>query len=47
MMISISVFAFMAAIFGSLLVKTIGAGILILIGVIILIRALVKKEPVD
>jgi hypothetical protein len=47
MMVSISVFAFMAAIFGSLLVKTIGAGILILIGAVILIRALVKKEPVD
>jgi hypothetical protein len=45
MVISVSVFALFAALFGNTLVKAIGAGFLILIGIIIVLRALLKKQP--
>ncbi len=43
--ISSAVFALFAALFGSMLVKGIGAGFLILIGIVIVIRTLTKKQP--
>jgi hypothetical protein len=45
MVISVSVFALFAALFGNTLVKAIGAGFLILIGIVIVLRALLKKQP--
>ena len=47
MVISAAVFAFFAALFGDLLVKSIGAGFLILMGVLIMLRALLKKQPAE
>jgi len=46
MVISATIFAFTAALFGNNLVRTVGAAFLIAIGLFILIRALVKK-PVE
>jgi len=43
--ISFTVFAFFAALFGNLLVKAIGAGVLILLGIYIVLRTLLKKHP--
>lgn len=43
--ISAAVFAFFAALFGNLLVKAIGAGILILFGLILVLRTLLQKQP--
>ena len=43
MLISATVFAFMAALFGNNLVRIVGAGFLVAIGLFILIRALLKK----
>jgi len=44
MVISTSVFALFAALFGAPLVKIIGAGFLILTGVVIVIKALIKRQ---
>lgn len=43
--ISATVFAFFAALFGNILVKAIGAGVLILLGIYIVLRTLLKKQP--
>lgn len=43
MVISATVFAFAAALFGDTLVRTLGAAFLVAIGLFVLIRALVKK----
>ncbi len=47
MVISAAVFAFFAAMFGDLLVKSIGAGFLILMGILIMLRTLLKKQPTE
>lgn len=47
MLISASLFAFFAALFGATLVKAIGAGFLILMGLIIVIRTLINKQPAE
>ena len=47
MVISAALFAFFAAIFGDTLVKAIGAGFLILMGIIVVVRALIKKQPAE
>lgn len=46
MLISTTVFAFMAALFGNTLVRILGAGFLVAIGLFIFLRALLKK-PVE
>jgi hypothetical protein len=43
LVISLTIFAFFASLFGTLLVKAIGAGLLVLLGIALLLRALIKK----
>ena len=47
MVVSAALFAFFAALFGDTLVKAIGAGFLILMGIIVVARALLKKQPAE
>jgi hypothetical protein len=47
MLVSGALFAFFAALFGDMLVKAIGAGFLILMGILIVVRSLLKKQPVE
>lgn len=42
-LVSLALFAFFAAIFGGLIIKTIGAGVLIVSGILLLVRSLRKK----